>query len=111
MSDFKKQWTNIPKRKKAYNSNREFVNKRGSLSEDSRVFKNNNNFPSLPLNSKLHTHTSNAFSALAWRKTDISHDIAPIIQQNTIYEKAKKGFIEFNLYPVLSTSPKFPMFQ
>ena len=105
MSDFKKQWSNIPKRKKAYNS------KRGSLSEDSWVFKNNNDFPSLPLNSNLHTHTSNAFSALAWRKTDISPDIAPIIQKNTIYEKAKKGFIEFNLYPVLSTSPKFPMFQ
>jgi hypothetical protein len=105
MSNFKKQWTNIPNRKKAYSS------KRGSLSEDSRVFKNNNDFPSLPLNSQLHTHTSNAFSALAWRKTDISPDIEPIIQQNTIYEKAKKGFIEFNLYPVLSTSPKFPMFQ
>lgn len=111
MSDFKKQWTNIPKRKKKkpYNSKKDPLKKRESK-EVSPVFKNNNDFPSLPLKNELNTHSSNAFSALVWRKPTVSQ-ITPIVSTNTIYEKAKKGFINFNSYPVLSTSPTFPMFQ
>lgn len=112
MSDFKKQWTKIPKRKKKnpYNSKREPVKKRESSKEVSPVFKNNSDFPLLPLKNDLNKHSSNAFSARVWRKPNVSQ-ITPIVSTNTIYEKAKKGFIEFNSYPVLSTSPTFPMFQ
>ena len=76
MSNFKKQWTNIPKRK---NKN---------IKEISLEFKNNNN---------LNTYSSNAFEALLYKKTNIL--------SNTIYDKAKKGFNELNSYPILSTSP------
>jgi hypothetical protein len=109
MSDSKKQWSNIPnrKKKKPYNSKRDTYKKKENLKETFPVFKTNNNFQS---KNDLNTHSTNAFSALVWRKPNVSSTI-PTILTNTIYEKAKKGFIELNSYPVLSTSPTFPMFQ
>lgn len=84
MSDFKKQWINIPKRKN-----------KNPLQKKDVEFKND--FPELRKN--LNTYSSNSFEALVYRKINIS---------NTIYDKAKKGFDELNSYPILSTSPTFP---
>ena len=109
MSDSKKKWSNIQnrKKKKPYTSKREPDKKKENLKEAFPVFKSNNNFH---LKNDLNTYSSNAYSALVWRKP-ITSPVIPTIRKDTIYHKAKKGFDEFNSYPVLSTSPTFPIFQ
>ena len=111
MSDSKKQWTNIPNRKnkKPYTSKRDLYKKESS-NEVFPVFKTNNNFQLLNIKNDLNTYSENAFSALAWRKTNVPTKELTVCT-NTIKEKAKKGFNEFNSYPILSSSPVFPTFQ
>lgn len=121
MSNQKKSWNNVSKKRRPYKKNR--YNK-GENSSDKWRGSNNgswkgssrspvdskHDFPSLTENKfstfNRPTCATNTYNALAWRKnSDSSSDT------NTIYTKAKNGATKFNSYPLFSNSPEFPLFQ
>ena len=119
MSDQKKTWNNVSKKRK---KKRPFKNKR-QMNETSGKWRDSrrdhsstptslnskHDFPSLT-NNKFSTFNKpsrmNTYNALAWRKNLDSNNDTP-----TIYNKAKSGAIVLNSYPSFSDSPEFPLFQ
>ena len=97
MSAYTKKWNSNSKnntKKRPYKKKKEYVKNR----EDE--------FPSL-LSTNTQSITSNKFSVLEWRKTEITKTN----DEFSIYDKAKKGASLFNSYPLFSNSPSFPLFQ
>ena len=99
MSDKKRTWKNVNKRKK----------KRPYKNHNKPFKLSQNDFPSLNSEYKGNPNNNfklqNTYSSLVWRKNSDNS------LKNTIYTKAKNGALLFHSYPVLDNTLHFPLFQ
>lgn len=104
MSEQKKSWNNVSKRKK---KKRQYTNKKRPYSKNkslnSKSFNKNiiskDEFPSL---TETKASQNTFYHPLVWKK---------VLNKNTIYVKAKNGSVLINSYPKFHDSPEYPLFQ